>query len=197
MRLTAELKYKMLNDALERSNEKKARDDAYKALSDFAVRVITEYHGEDNLKALEADAKKMHELAGKLADLDLFMRLNRTQEVGFSFASEKPLNKGNNNYYDIILENSMYCARHIWINSTPLAFELRDLMIKLEKSRRALNDLRSTISSVLNSVTTVKKLLAVWEEAAELLPVDTSKPKVILPMLDTTSLNKSLNLPTK
>ena len=196
MRLTTELKHSILNEALKRSNEKKAIEAAYKALSDFAVRVITEYHGEDGLKELEVEAKKMHKLADKLADLDMVMRLDKTKRIWLSFANEKPIHKNSNSYYDVGLDVPMYCAKHIWINSTPLALELRSLTTTLGKSHRELDELRTTIKDVLNSVTTVKKLLAVWGEAAELLSEDVTKSKAALPMIDTTNLNKSLNLPT-
>lgn len=196
MRLNANLKYKILNEALKRSNEQKAIDAAYKALSDFATKVITEYHGEDGLKEIEADAKKMHKLANKLADLSLTMRLEKTKRVWFSFAEEKPKYIDACGYRDVLLEVPMYCNRFIWVKSTELGLELNRLNAEIGKSKSALNDLRSTINGVLDSVTTVKKLLTVWEEAAELLPEGVTQPKKLLPTVDTTNLNKSLNLPT-
>ena len=196
MRLTIELKERILNEALKRSNEKKAIEAAKKVLSDFAVKAITEYHSEDGLKELEADAKKLHKLANKLADLDIAMRLSKTEYVKFSFARDKPVNLSYANYYAIALEVPMYCKEYIWMNSASLALELRSLSTTLDNCNKAYNELKISIRGVLESVNTVKQLIAVWGEAAELLPENVTKSKAALPMIDTTNLNKSLNLPT-
>lgn len=71
----------------------------------------------------------------------------------------------------------------------------------LDAEEKDLRDRRSTIRAqvraALNSVTTVKKLLAVWPEAKELLPENLEEAKVNLPALAVNDLNTMIGLPTE
>lgn len=57
------------------------------------------------------------------------------------------------------------------------------------------NKIRAQVNSVLNSVTTVAKLLKVWPECRELLPGGLGHGKVRLPSVPIKDLNAALGLP--
>ena len=69
----------------------------------------------------------------------------------------------------------------------------------LEALRKQLEDergtLRQNVRAAVNAVTTVAKLLAVWPEAAELLPTSAA-PKPQLPAVNVQVLNAAIGLPT-
>lgn len=54
----------------------------------------------------------------------------------------------------------------------------------------------TNVRAVVEKMTTVKRLLDAWPEAAELLPVTVEKPKSQLPALVTADLNAMFGLPT-
>lgn len=58
------------------------------------------------------------------------------------------------------------------------------------------NKMRAQVNSVLNSVTTVAKLLKVWPECRELLPAGLGQDKVRLPAVPIKDLNAALGLPS-
>lgn len=79
----------------------------------------------------------------------------------------------------------------------PLAqrfLEIEDADRELDGQRE---QLEAQVRGALGSFTTVKKLLAAWPEAAELLPADSpDKPKPTLPAVPMADLNKLIGLPS-
>jgi hypothetical protein len=102
---------------------------------------------------------------------------------GFSYAHKE--------VYKITPEN------HTIIGGTPLheeflAIEHEDGAILSDQA-----DLRNGVRAMINSVTTIEKLIEVWPEAVELMP-DTVKPAGSnLPAVLPENLNKLIGLPTE
>lgn len=79
----------------------------------------------------------------------------------------------------------------------PLVLRFHDLEDQFKELENKRDALRLKIRAVLNSVTTVKKLLEVWPEAKELLPAQLEEARVQLPAVQTASLNAELGLPSE
>lgn len=71
-------------------------------------------------------------------------------------------------------------------------FTLEDRKTELDKRR---DSIRVDVRAVVNSVTTVARLLAIWPEAKELLPTSAA-PKPQLPAIKVEHLNAAIGLPT-
>lgn len=79
----------------------------------------------------------------------------------------------------------------------PLVQQFHDLTNAEKDLRDRRATLKAQVRAALNSVTTVKKLLAVWPEAKELLPKNLEEAKVNLPALAVNDLNAMIGLPTE
>lgn len=98
---------------------------------------------------------------------------------------------------NLSLDGERLCPNGIVLEGDhPLAARFHEL----ENQEAAIKDrcdaLRLKIRAVLNSVTTVKKLLDVWPEAKELLPTQLEEARIQLPAVQTASLNAELGLPS-
>ena len=78
-----------------------------------------------------------------------------------------------------------------------LVLRFHDLENQWKELDNKRDTLRLKVRAVLNSVTTVKKLLDVWPEAKELLPAQLEEARVQLPAVQTASLNAELGLPSE
>lgn len=78
----------------------------------------------------------------------------------------------------------------------PLTIQFEKLEAKEKEIISRRSNLRAEVRAVLDSVTTINKLLSVWPEAKELLP-SSAKPQVKnLPSVNVESLNAAIGLPT-
>lgn len=71
----------------------------------------------------------------------------------------------------------------------------------IEKEAETVKSLRETVTAnvkaVLQSVTTVKKLLEVWPESKELIPTNVDSPSINLPSVNVEQLNTMIGIPTE
>lgn len=83
----------------------------------------------------------------------------------------------------------------------PVDHNLTDEFTSIESEQKVVNDLRETVrvnvQAVVASVNTVKKLIEVWPEGAELIPADCDKPVVNLPSVDVQQLNAMVGVPSE
>lgn len=77
----------------------------------------------------------------------------------------------------------------------PLADEFHAIEKRSEAAAQYKISLRTNVSAMVNSVTTIEKLLKVWPEAAELLP-KASTPAPQLPAVQLADLNAMIGLPS-
>lgn len=78
----------------------------------------------------------------------------------------------------------------------PLVLQFHELTNRGADIEKRSSDLRIQVNAVLDSCTTVKKLLDVWPEAKELLPTDVEEARPQLPAVQTAELNALIGLPT-
>lgn len=77
----------------------------------------------------------------------------------------------------------------------PLVCRFHELLNRETELGKRRNDLKTQVRAVLNSCTTVKKLLDVWPEAKGLLPQQLEEARPQLPAVQTADLNAALGLP--
>lgn len=85
----------------------------------------------------------------------------------------------------------------VFHGDNPLVLRFHELQNREGSIKERADGLRLKIRAVLNSVTTVKKLLDVWPEAKELLPAQLEEARVQIPAVQTASLNAELGLPSE
>ena len=78
----------------------------------------------------------------------------------------------------------------------PLVLQFHELTNREAAIEKRSSDLRIQVNAVLDSCTTVKKLLDVWPEAKELLPTYVEEARPQLPAVQTAELNALIGLPT-
>lgn len=193
-RLTVSDKKEIANNAVNQSairERRKERDARRKA---WAESVRLWINGDDEAKAAEI-AQKIDKLLLEMPE-------------GFAIRSTV-LSMGNYKYVSFEGTRDRVCAD--WgdakmvagFNSTaqiPRGHALEVEHDEIEALDKAIkndaNKMRAQVNSVLNSVTTVAKLLKVWPECRELLPAGLGQDKVRLPAVPIKDLNAALGLPS-
>lgn len=84
----------------------------------------------------------------------------------------------------------------VFLGDDPLVLKFHELLNRETDLDKRCRDLKAKIRAVLNSCTTVKKLLDVWPEAKELLPEQLEEARPQLPAVQTADLNAAIGLPT-
>jgi hypothetical protein len=89
--------------------------------------------------------------------------------------------------------------RHTIKANTELSKQLHGILKVQDQIALDKRNMEADVRAVLNSVTTVKKLLDVWPEASELIPTlpRVKDPKSNLPAIQPDKLNAVLGLPSK
>lgn len=86
--------------------------------------------------------------------------------------------------------------RYVILADNPLSDMFDNIHNKKQKRKEIKETVRVNVWAVLNSVTTVKKLLEVWPESAELIPSEIEKPAINLPTVQIADLNNMIGVPT-
>lgn len=150
--------------------------------------------GEEKAKEYSDIAKQVQAIKDKLPE-DI---------VGYGLS----INMGNGFYVTyagsewrcyLSLPNASVISNNIYpiIKDSPIEIELIALDTAVKNTRLQLRELQDNVFASISSITTVKKLLEQWAEAIELLPDELKQPKVLLPALQSSKLNKLIGLPTK
>lgn len=85
----------------------------------------------------------------------------------------------------------------VFAGDHPLVCRFHELLNRETELGKRRSDLKTQVRAVLNSCTTVKKLLDVWPEVKELLPQQLEEARAQLPAVQTADLNAALGLPTE
>jgi hypothetical protein len=96
----------------------------------------------------------------------------------------------------VIFPKNNSCDRYVILADNPLSDMFDNIHNKKQKRKEIKETVRVNVWAVLNSVTTVKKLLEVWPESAELIPSEIEKPAINLPTVQIADLNNMIGVPT-
>ncbi|EJD6501589.1 hypothetical protein VCB84_002019 [Providencia rettgeri] len=201
-RLTNSLKEVITQNALEKSGviqQEKELDLKYNKL---ALEVRIEALGG------ESKAKEMDGLYSKAVELTEKLRQSVNEDIGVHYALRHRLyasfggmrlwlkygkkENGDKTYLLTPCDSKcLFAADH------PLSIKFSELEDEKRNITNKVKDVKSNVTAALNSVTTVKRLLAIWPEAKELLPKDVEKASFQLPALKVEKLNEIIGLPTE
>lgn len=159
------------------------------------VRVAANGMSDADLQALEDQHEALKDKVPK--DLRVDYRLVAKREycypnlggmrVGhFAFAPERESDRSR-----FAMHEPTLAADH------PLADEFYALEKRREELENRAKVIKAQVWAVVDSVTTIKKLLEVWPEARELLPPDEQPVITNVPAVLITSLNSAIGLPTE
>lgn len=79
----------------------------------------------------------------------------------------------------------------------PLVQKFLDAEAKVKELDSSIKTIRENVRAVVYSVTTVKRLIEVWPESAELIPKEVEVVRAGLPAINFESLNAAIGIPTK
>lgn len=158
--------------------------------------------GAEKEKQLDAEFAKVKKQLEKL-DSKFFKytenpKPRRAYGIGVNFAGRSVrlfFNGGEQHEGKAIYKNYIIGNRTVIIADNPL----NDEFDAIESEQRAVNDLRShvkaEVTAMVNSVTTIKKLLEIWPEAKELLPPEEQVQSTAL-VANVDNLNTMIGLPS-
>jgi len=203
MRLTKSLREDICRDALKKAPITKLisnlKSEIYDFSDEFRIHLLGGKEAERKLNAFIKRVNKQIKSSGITAvALDVCTRSYMTIKYGNEVHSLyfAPGERNERNYLEYP-QRIVHSYKVVNLAEHP-AWEkvFGKLQRRLEDAEKQQNDLRTDINASLNSVTTVKKLLDVWPEAAELIPEKVSAA-TNLPAIPVISLNQAIGLPSK
>lgn len=196
-RLTNDLKDQIVQNSLDKAGITAARAAHAVKRNEWVEEARAQVNGisDAEIKKIEAGIEKLRlkvpkpirDYPGNVANRDAYLRLNL---AGASVHEYFFTSDGKKDY--------RYCpnARTALLADDPLVQRFYDL----EAEKAALDERQKTVAAhvrgAIDKVTTVKRLLLAWPEAAELLPPTTETLKSTLPTLVVEDLNALIGLPT-
>lgn len=203
MRLTNTIKEQIVKAAIEKAGFHKREEGIIKRRAAWAENVrIHALGGEGNAKKMESLAEQVKALANEIpANLCLTSKmLRRDNEVRYVnvaglrarawFSGYEIGGTGEESEMRITPQE---CVIHA---DNPLAKEFHEIAGLQAEYDSEMERLELSVRGALAKVTTVKKLLQVWPEAAELIPLVAAKEVKQLPAIPVDDLNKMIGLPT-
>jgi hypothetical protein len=200
-RITKALIEVMQNNAVEKAGinaQRKAINDSDEALTeDFRIASMGGPENYAYLMQLEQKHKKLRESAGSYVESS-----NRSSLINEEIRLHLNLAGASVTRYFIDSSGNQerrpsYNGRFVVEQGDPLI----ERFYSIEDDKTALANreqvIRASVYSAVMKVKTVKRLLEIWPEAAELLPTQASGEVANLPALLTDDLNKLIGLPTE
>jgi len=190
----------MQNKAVEKAGINKAKADLAardEALTE-AMRIAA-MGGEDNyarLMLLDAKHKKLFAEAGSYAESDRKHLIVRKTSLRVNLAGitlRRYFHDSNGDHEARFSPDGQF----VFEQGHPVVAEF----YAIEDEKKALDDrrklIRAQVAAAVSKVNTVKRLLEVWPEAAELIPETSEAAVVNFPAIRTEDLNKLIGLPSE
>tara|TARA_Y100001938_G_scaffold149998_1_gene239123 strand:- start:4581 stop:5201 length:621 start_codon:yes stop_codon:yes gene_type:complete len=202
-RLTKALKEQIIENALVKAGVRE-REAALKVRhAEFAEACrIFAIGGEEEAKKVEKQMTKIKKLwlelpsyarGHSLDSINYGIRVANTgtsEERYWYFGGSKPCHRAD--------RKPKYSPPFVNIaDNEPLIQEHSAIELEKEAVHNLKQSVEANVSTVLDTVTTVKKLLEVWPEAGELLPKSEAGASMHLPAIQVTQLNAMIGLPSE
>lgn len=100
-------------------------------------------------------------------------------------------------FEDLMLIHLSNGAKPTLPADNPLVQKFLDAEAKVKELDSSIKTIRENVRAVVYSVTTVKRLIEVWPESAELIPKEVEVVRAGLPAINFESLNAAIGIPTK
>ena len=91
----------------------------------------------------------------------------------------------------------MYDSKPTLTADNPLVQKFLDAEKALEDLKSSRQQIKDNVQAVVYSVSTIKRLIEVWPESAELIPTDVEVVRAGLPAINFENLNASIGIPTE
>lgn len=190
-KLTNHIRDSIVGNALDKAGVNKARAEYREKRKAWAEAVADESLGSPEVRAqLDAANQKVAKIVKSLPEKfrDPVQLGPRTGGIYVSFGGRRThVNEWVD--YRPALSDMMLAADH------PLSVQFEQLENEDKAITEKRDAIRTQVRAALSNVNTVKQLLAVWPEAAELLPTEAA-PKPTLPAVCVADLNAAIGLPT-
>ncbi|WP_340611678.1 Nmad5 family putative nucleotide modification protein [Xenorhabdus bharatensis] len=200
--LTKDIKNEIVNNALTKAGIFEKEEQLYKDRADWTEKVRIEAIGGENMEqGIQDIMSEMKKLADKIPEA-LRTGLNNIREsyyiqinlagsrVTAYFNGDRKRYTGRSYVYKITPDDTTLLADNPLVNAF---YELEKRQDELENQRE---DITNNVEAALSKVRTVKRLLAEWPEAAEILPKDTAKAPPV-PAVRREALNEMIGLPSE
>lgn len=192
-RITNAMRDSIVTKALEKSGWSAKQADYLKRRAAFAEAVRIDGLGGPvkaaELEAIDAQISALQRKIPEVLRSSYCSGIDRNSSVYVNIA-------GANVYVPFDDHKPSRYRNHVITADNPLAQQFYDL----EAEEKSLDDERATLSAhvrgVLSKFNTVKRLLAAWPEAKELIPAALPEAKPTLPAIRTEELNALIGLPT-
>lgn len=204
MRLTNSIKDQIVAAAIKKAGFDERNKEIIRRRAAWAEAVrIHALGGEDKAKELESLAREVQELAAKIpANVRIASKmLRKDNEVRYVnvaglrarawFSGYEVGGTGEESEYRITPQECVITA------DSQLAREFHEIEAQQAEYHSDKERLVLSVRGALEKVTTVKKLLQVWPEAAEIIPPVAAKEAKQLPAIPVSDLNKMIGLPSE
>ncbi|MDC9589690.1 Nmad5 family putative nucleotide modification protein [Xenorhabdus sp. XENO-10] len=201
--LTKAVKEEIVKNALTKAGIFEKEEQLYKDRADWAEKVRIEAIGGENMDSGINDIiSEIKTLANKIPES---MRLDEFPVREYSFIEINLAGSRVIAYFNGARERYYDKREYIYkitprmttlLADNPLVNEFYELEKRHEELNNQREDITNKVESALLKVRSVKRLLAEWPEAAELLPKDTTKAAPV-PAVRREALNALIGLPTE
>ena len=201
IRLNASLRDKIINNALLKSGVLDEEKQHKIAMCEFAKKVrVAGFGGEDKSKLIDEKLAQLEQVEVDIHKAGygcLYINYNRSNDIYPAFNGLRvrlPYGYDEEGKYLFLPTPSN--DKCLFSATDHLSIEFTELEAKGKSINKKKDDLKTTVTSILNSVSTTKRLIEVWPEAKELLPDSVEKEITGLPALQIADVNKLIGLPT-
>lgn len=200
VRLTNSLRDTIAKNALKKSGVIAAQEENGKAFSALAEKVRVKcLGGTEKAAEMESKREKINKMVSELRGYGVFgaRTCYLEGEIRTSFGGLRTiLGYGKDSAGESIHRLTPHQDKCFLAADDPLTIEFHKLENEERSIREKVKEVEANVYAALNSVTTIKRLLAVWPECEELLPEPMCAAKAAMPALVVSDLNKMIGLPT-
>ncbi len=199
-RLNNDIRARIIKAAIEKAGINKLQNEINKRRNSLAVKAHASSHGgPEKYKIIQSILDGVRESMKTLeSDYKISIRMTTSNSSeGYSFGGcRDTLSYGSDkngedlSLYSASWENRLFAADH------PLSVEWNEIRQHQEVLSSQKEKVTQAVTAAVNSVTTVKRLLEIWPEAAELLPDDVEESKPSFPAISVDDLNAIVGLPS-
>lgn len=196
-RLTNVMRQQIVKAASTKAGFLVRRDEVLKEITEIKFKMIVEYWGgSEKYAQLERKIKEVRTKTKGLQQLGVNIILSKewqSYHVDGMNIADMAMDYPYETKDRILIKK--YDERMV-IPQSPLVEELMVKIKEAEDLYSADKDVTVNVTALVNSVTTVKKLIEVWPESAELIPSEVESIKKQLPAINMSSLNAAIGIPS-
>lgn len=196
-RLSNVMRQQIVKAACDKAGFMARRNDVLVEIDEIKFKMLIEYWGgTEKYAQLERKIKEVRTKTKTLNELGININVSKEWQSyhtdGMNIAGMAMCYPSENDNRIIIKK---YNERMV-VPQGPLVEELMDKTKEAEDLYSADKDVTVNVTALVNSVTTVKKLIEVWPESAELIPSEVESIKKQLPAINMSSLNAAIGIPS-